>query len=177
MLYLIQSFSHSVIQSFSHSVIQGLRPLLTQHPLILKLWHSISTVMPAKAGISSHTDKIPASAGMTTFVKAPWVSNPPRGFSLAEVLVVGLVGSVVLAGSLQALSVSVQSSQVISSSLAERDLKKTVGKIISSPNYCKTNFQPKDGSTGKLEGTDNKNFGIGTITTLESGCSLYFFKR
>ena len=99
-------------------------------------------------------------------VKAPWVNKPRSGFSLAEVLVVGVVGSVILAGSLQSLSVTVQSSQVIRSSLVEKDFVKSVGKIVSAPALCKANFKP---ATGKIEGT----YGTGTITTLTDKVCKY----
>ena len=99
-------------------------------------------------------------------VKTPLVRKPRSGFSLAEVLVVGVVGSVILAGSLQSLSVTVQSSQVIRSSLVEKDFVKSVGKIVSAPALCKANFKP---ATGKIEGT----YGTGTITTLTDKVCKY----
>ena len=129
---------------------------------------------PAKAGISHTRTRMAAFVKSLkvchSTVKAPWVRNPPRGFSLAEVLVVGVVGSVILAGSLQSLSVTVQSSQVIRSSLVEKDFVKSVGKIVSAPALCKANFTP---ATGKLEGTNSQSKGIGTITTLTDKVCKY----
>ena len=125
---------------------------------------------PAKAGISHTRTRMAAFVKSLkvchSTVKAPWVRKPRSGFSLAEVLVVGVVGSVILAGSLQSLSVTVQSSQVIRSSLVEKDFVKSVGKIVSAPALCKANFKP---ATGKI----NKTHGTGTITTLTNKVCKY----
>ena len=92
-----------------------------------------------------------------------------KGMGLAEVLVAGAVGGIIIAGSMKSLSVSLQSAQVARSSLTETTLAHTLSRALDSTN-CSINLQPKAGSTGRLVAdtnpvTDPKN-GKGKLSKL-----------
>ena len=85
------------------------------------------------------------------------------GFSLMEILVVVGISSVILVGTFKILSVSTQSSQIVSSSFSEQDLRVVLGQILGEPEQCKINLDPF--TTGRLDGTD-KLLGLGTVSML-----------
>ena len=65
---------------------------------------------------------------------------------LAEVLVAGAVGGVIIAGSMKSLSLSLQSAQVVRSSLSESDLKHSLTQVLSNSKDCSANLKPTDAS-------------------------------
>ena len=94
-----------------------------------------------------------------------------RGMGLAEVLVAGAVGGVIIAGSMKSLQLSLQSAQVVKSSLSESDLHHTIRQVLSSKQDCLSNFKPtgetipsdpKQPSSIGLYGAD-REWGVGEV--------------
>ena len=90
---------------------------------------------------------------------------------LAEVLVAGAVGGVIIAGSMKSLQLSLQSAQVVKSSLSESDLHHTIRQVLSSKQDCLSNFKPtgetipsdpKQASSIGLYGAD-REWGVGEV--------------
>ena len=90
---------------------------------------------------------------------------------LAEVLVAGAVGGVIIAGSMKSLQLSLQSAQVVKSSLSESDLHHTIRQVLSSKQDCLSNFKPtgetipsdpKQPSSIGLYGAD-REWGVGEV--------------
>ena len=79
---------------------------------------------------------------------------------MAETLVATAIGSVLILGSVKALSVALQAGGVSRSILTENDFRMTLSKSLR--NYCTANLKPE-----KLTGT-NKNKGIGTLENIYS---------
>ena len=90
-----------------------------------------------------------------------------RGFSLVEVLVAGMIGAIIAAGSVKALSIAIQSSRVTESSLAVTELKTAVNLILLDPVECRANLKP-NATTTAVNGLtgDDREKGIGTIKNL-----------
>ena len=65
-----------------------------------------------------------------------------KGVGLAEVLVAGAVGGVIIVGSMKSLSLSMQSAQVARSSLSESDMRHSISQILSNTGDCLANFDP-----------------------------------
>ena len=61
---------------------------------------------------------------------------------LAEVLVAGAVGGVIIAGSMKSLSLSLQSAQVVRSSLSESDLRHSLRQTLGNSDDCSKNLEP-----------------------------------
>ena len=64
------------------------------------------------------------------------------GFTLVEVLLAGVIGSIVALGSLRMFDASLQSSRMASMFFAERELKAVVGKVLSTTRGCQENLKP-----------------------------------
>ena len=116
----------------------------------------VNTVIPAKAGIPSLSGK--------------------KGMGLAEVLVAGAVGGVIIAGSMKSLSLSMQSAQVARSSLSESDMRHSISQILSNTGDCLANFDPtptpntvptdpEQASALGLYG-DNRDWAVGEVVRL-----------
>ena len=89
---------------------------------------------------------------------------------LAEVLVAGAVGGVIIAGSMKSLSLSLQSAQVVKSSLSEFDLRFSIGQVLGVKEDCKANFEPKTANlpTSQAFGLygDDREWGRGEVVKL-----------
>ena len=70
------------------------------------------------------------------------MSAPTRGLGLIEVLVGGAIGSVVVAGSMKSLQLSLESAQVVRSSLSESELRFSLAQILTNEEDCKANLKP-----------------------------------
>ena len=70
------------------------------------------------------------------------MSAPPRGLGLIEVLVGGAIGSVIVAGSMKSLQLSLESAQVVRSSLSESELRFSLAQILTNEEDCKANLKP-----------------------------------
>ena len=88
-----------------------------------------------------------------------------------EILVAGAIGGVMLAGSMKTLQLSLQSAQVVKSSLSESDLHHTIRQVLSSKQDCLSNFKPtgetipsdpKQPSSIGLYGAD-REWGVGEV--------------
>ena len=157
--FVTSSLRHFVTSSLRHFVTSSLRHFVTsslRHFVTSSLRHFVT---------SSLRHFVTSSLRISFTVKAPWVRNPPRGFSLMEVLVVGALGSFILAGTLKTLSISVESAQIVRVSLANEALARAVGGVLNSPEECKENLKP---GTGRLTGSDSGN-GKGDLTQLTKG--------
>ena len=75
---------------------------------------------------------------------------------LAEVLVAGAVGGVIIAGSMKSLSLSLQSAQVARSSFSESNLRHALSQVLSHEEDCKANLKP----TGASLPTPNNAIGL-----------------
>ena len=76
------------------------------------------------------------------------------------------MGTVIITGTIKMLSLSVQSSQVVRSSLSEQELRAAVNNILVNDLSCKENLKPKTGARGFLTGAD-KNKGVGAVNRLQ----------
>ena len=97
-----------------------------------------------------------------------------RGIGLIETLVGGAIGAVVVAGSMKSLQLSLESAQVVKSSLSESDLRFSIGQTLHNTSDCVTNFaptsatvptDPEQASSIGLYGT-NRDFGRGEVVRL-----------
>ena len=82
-----------------------------------------------------------------------------RGFSLVEVLVAGVIGGVIVLGSVESLRFSMQAGAVSRTILTENDFKLTVSRALV--DNCYGNLKPT-----KLTGSDNTK-GIGEVGGLK----------
>lgn len=82
------------------------------------------------------------------------------GIGIVETLVVGAIGATIVAGTMKTLSVSLQSSQVVKSTITEANLQFAIGQVLNDEDDCKANFKPKSGSIDSnalgLYGTDRE---------------------
>ena len=79
------------------------------------------------------------------------------GFSLIETLVTAFIGGVILIGTGKMLSVSIQSSQTVRSSLAEQSLMWAMGKVLTDTIQCKANLKPTSGGISETNGRGTMN--------------------
>ncbi len=86
----------------------------------------------------------------------------------------GAVGGVIIAGSMKSLSLSLQSAQVVKSSLSESDLRHSIGQVLNNSADCLANFKPtgatapsdpEQASSIGLYGAD-REWGVGQIVRL-----------
>ena len=82
---------------------------------------------------------------------------------LAEVLVAGAVGSIIIAGSMKSLTLSLQTAQIARSSLTETELKFTFNEALK-PGHCESNLRPE-----KIKPTSTPPTGLGTVDELMVG--------
>ena len=87
------------------------------------------------------------------------------GFTLVEVLLAAVIGSIVAFGSLKVFDASLQSSRMASMFFAERELKAVIGKVLSNTRGCRENLKP-DHLTDVFFGSAEK--GIGDIRELRT---------
>lgn len=88
-------------------------------------------------------------------MKKPFV----RGFSLAEVLVTALLGSIVLVGLAEFMARTLRMGQASRVNLIERDFLATINKILEDEDSCKESLKPAN----LFHGRHDK--GIGKLTT------------
>ena len=87
--------------------------------------------------------KILKSLGIFTPPPPPALRHKlTRGLGLIEVLVGGAIGSVVVAGSMKSLQLSLESAQVVRSSLSESELRFSLAQILTNEEDCKANLKP-----------------------------------
>ena len=160
---------HSLCQKLSTLCLRLLRTQKLH--LLLKVFHFTTKAPWVNKGRSPRSGKLKfliyrLVSSLKVFhstVKAPLVSKPRSGFSLVEVLVGGAISSVIVAGTLKVLSLSVQSSQVVKSSISEQTVNSLIGDIVNSEDECKANFHPN-----KITGVNNLN-GVGSVASLTKG--------
>ena len=90
---------------------------------------------------------------------------PIAGFTLVEVLLAAVIGSIVALGSLKVFDASLQSSRMANMFFAERELKAVVGKVLSTTRGCQENLKP-DRLTDVFFGSAEK--GIGNVQQLRT---------
>ena len=90
------------------------------------------------------------------------------GMGLIEVLMVGLIGSVITAGSIKTLEFSIQAMQVARLPLIEQTLKQDLAKALSGGHdgACGTNLKPSSYPNGTLTGSHALK-GLGTVPSLK----------
>ena len=98
------------------------------------------------------------------------LSRKTRGIGLIETLVGGAIGAVVVAGTMKSLQLSLESSLVARSTLAESDIHHTISNILRNQDDCLANFDPKAESLPSsnaigLYGAD-RAWGVGELVQL-----------
>ncbi len=88
------------------------------------------------------------------------IPSPVGGFGLVETLITAGVGLTIGMGMLKVSQVSLQTSQMIETSFAERDLSYSIRQVLSNPADCKWNLEP--GRTGGLSSD-----GTGALSALK----------
>ena len=90
------------------------------------------------------------------------------GMGLAEVLVAGALGSIIVASSLKSLDLSLQATQVLRSTFTLSELDDTLAKALSGgqDGACGTNLKPSSYPDGTLTGSHALK-GLGTVPSLK----------
>ena len=91
-----------------------------------------------------------------------------RGMGLVEVLLAAGLSVLVFSGTHKALMLSVKTSRVVTSELAERELKQAVGMALGEEASCKANLIPRADLPSTIPESPNKGL-YGTKTTRDSG--------